>query len=807
LQARVRLAGIDEAVLYWATGVALVLAVLAAGAGSGNVLVGITAGGLAAAGAYLSWQMRHWGGASASPGGRAGDLPARRIVLLAALMAATAGSALQRLINWRIETDTTGLFQTADDVGLLLALRMSVLTVVLSFLLLKHEMLAFSLVPALTAFGLVGSRGDPAVVTPCFVVFLPAALVAVGQAVVLAGSPEVPPALGGQSQAHLSPARTRQRHWMTLAMLIVAIMVLGYVLFLPVTTLATQYRFQMLLPMTPGGFAVAPSRFAREAGGYGAFLVGRGPVVLTKTPVLTIKGPPAEFWRGEVFDGYTGTAWLRPETPAWPIEHMAPGSLPARDVARSEMPTAMAAGGLATKTIDLGKAFGAGGASRTVTHVVRAEVDMPYVFYSAGQIQRVTLAGRAEMGSPGHPLAWRGGAGQPGGALPEAIQMDRNGCVYAPGRLIRRGTRYEVVSIPLEMRSPAGARPSGGLAPRPPEDSQAVAREELWLGLPATEAEDAKAYMRIPLSAHRVADLARRVVGEGEARHPAADPSEKLAALVSYLQQNYLYTTDAPAVPLGEDAADYFLFRRKRGQCDLFATALALMARAVGIPTRLATGYAGGVYDQEHGRWVIREADAHAWVEAYLEPWGWVSVEATPVGGAASIPPLRRALLRIRFLSQDYAVTAATAASAIMAGLLVAVLWRRRSADRALRTQARADSRAAVVWVYVQLCQFLRRRGRPRRPSQTPFEFLAALESAPTVERVSPRMARGRPAIISAEKLAPVRDITELFVLARYSPAAVSQEAAQLAAQKLLEVHRAWRRTLALRRESAGRGS
>ncbi|MDH4179028.1 MAG: transglutaminase-like domain-containing protein, partial [Armatimonadota bacterium] len=274
----------------------------------------------------------------------------------------------------------------------------------------------------------------------------------------------------------------------------------------------------------------------------------------------------------------------------------------------------------------------------------------------------------------------------------------------------------------------------------------------------------------------------RRVVRDEDA------PLDKLGALVAYLQQSCVYTLEAPAVPRGEDAADYFLFRQKRGYCDMFATALATMARAVGIPARLALGYAGGAYDSERNRYVIRESDAHAWVEAYVAPWGWVSVDATPAGELPPMPPFQRVLLRLRFFLQDYPVGAAALAAGALAVLLVAIVAVRRAGGRSLRGRARRDARAAVLWAYDQLCRLLGRRGRPRRPSQTALEFLASLESPAAAS------ARGRSRELPAESLPAARSLTEIFMRVRYGPGPVTKETADLALRRLAEVRRVLRR-------------
>ena len=275
-----------------------------------------------------------------------------------------------------------------------------------------------------------------------------------------------------------------------------------------------------------------------------------------------------------------------------------------------------------------------------------------------------------------------------------------------------------------------------------------------------------------------MADQARRIAGN----EPTAD--RKLVALISYLHQNCVYTLDAPAIPMGEDAADYFLFEQRRGYCDLFATTLALMARAVGVPTRLVTGYAGGEYDNEHGVYVLRESDAHAWVEAYVLPWGWVTVDPAPAGEAPPMPASRRALLRIRFFFQDHPVSGGAVAAGVAAMVAFGALFvRRRLWERLRRGASAAGPRAAVLHAYAHVCVLLRRCGLGRRPSQTALEFLAGVESAASEEADVARKRRGLPG-----SLPGLRALTELFVCARYGAGPVNEEAARAAFAALAEV-------------------
>jgi hypothetical protein len=74
---------------------------------------------------------------------------------------------------------------------------------------------------------------------------------------------------------------------------------------------------------------------------------------------------------------------------------------------------------------------------------------------------------------------------------------------------------------------------------------------------------------------------------------------------------------------------DYFLFDSREGYCDYYASAMVVMARAVGIPARIAVGYAGGEYDEELGGYRVRRSNAHTWVEIYFPDYGWIEFEPT----------------------------------------------------------------------------------------------------------------------------------------------------------------------------------
>ena len=132
-------------------------------------------------------------------------------------------------------------------------------------------------------------------------------------------------------------------------------------------------------------------------------------------------------------------------------------------------------------------------------------------------------------------------------------------------------------------------------------------------------------YLDLPPLDPRIEALARRLAKP----HPGA--RTQAAAIERYFRTEFGYSLALPeqraADPLG-----HFVFERREGHCEYFASAMAVMLRSLGTPTRLVNGFLGGVYNPLSGRQVIRSSDAHSWVEAYLPGRGWVEFDPTPPG-------------------------------------------------------------------------------------------------------------------------------------------------------------------------------
>jgi len=120
----------------------------------------------------------------------------------------------------------------------------------------------------------------------------------------------------------------------------------------------------------------------------------------------------------------------------------------------------------------------------------------------------------------------------------------------------------------------------------------------------------------------RVKALARSVSGE------AATPYDQVSVLEQYLR-TIRYKEGVAPPPAGRDGVDYFLFDDREGYCTHYASALVVMARALGIPARLAAGYSSGEYDAEQGVFVVSRSNGHAWAEVFFPEYGWVEFEPT----------------------------------------------------------------------------------------------------------------------------------------------------------------------------------
>jgi transglutaminase-like putative cysteine protease len=140
------------------------------------------------------------------------------------------------------------------------------------------------------------------------------------------------------------------------------------------------------------------------------------------------------------------------------------------------------------------------------------------------------------------------------------------------------------------------------------------------LASPLTGQERAR-YLDLPPLDIRIRQLARAWSGDGP-------PPDRALRIQRHLQRDFKYALDGPEHPVRDPLSD-FLFVRKEGYCEYFASAMAVMLRVQGIPSRVATGFQSGYFNDVSGLYVVRASDAHAWVEAWIDN-RWTTFDPTP---------------------------------------------------------------------------------------------------------------------------------------------------------------------------------
>ncbi|OUM96017.1 MAG: hypothetical protein A9Z00_06585 [Thermobacillus sp. ZCTH02-B1] len=171
------------------------------------------------------------------------------------------------------------------------------------------------------------------------------------------------------------------------------------------------------------------------------------------------------------------------------------------------------------------------------------------------------------------------------------------------------------------------------------ESEQVVLDEDRLRAAGPPDPRIAERYTRLPDMPERVLRLAEEITAG------AASDYDKIRRIEAYLKENYPYS-NTPDISRrrSEDFVDAFLFEVREGYCDYFSTALAVLARASGVPARWVKGFAPGALPAElfigmpgealdpdmGGTYTVRNADAHSWVEVYFEGFGWIPFEATP---------------------------------------------------------------------------------------------------------------------------------------------------------------------------------
>jgi transglutaminase-like putative cysteine protease len=315
----------------------------------------------------------------------------------------------------------------------------------------------------------------------------------------------------------------------------------------------------------------------------------------------------------------------------------------------------------------------------------------------------------------------------------------------------------------------------------------AIDNDELRVA-PNTAPAGMDEYLKLPPLDIRISALAEKITASAPSNY------DKAVALEQYLSTHFGYTLEMSST-LPRDPLANFLFERKRGHCEYFASSMAVMLRSLGIPSRIVTGFRGGEFNDLTGQYVVRASDAHSWVEAFFPGFGWLSFDPTPAGSvpvrtgwsrmrlyvdaAASfwrewiinydsshqrtlgkdtasnsrrffdearqwMARQHRAMLRSARRAHDHVgsfpVRWLGGVLACAIGLLVLLNLRRLVRGlRAygLRTHPeRAPRESAALW-YDRMVRRMARLGWRKLPSQTPLDFVAAIQEATLQKKVA----------------------------------------------------------------------
>jgi len=146
------------------------------------------------------------------------------------------------------------------------------------------------------------------------------------------------------------------------------------------------------------------------------------------------------------------------------------------------------------------------------------------------------------------------------------------------------------------------------------------------------------AYLQVPALDPRIPQLAVQISAS------ASNDYDKAVAVETYLKTHYGYTLQLLRSPVADPLAN-FLFERKQGHCEYFASSMAVMLRTLHIPSRVVNGFRSDEFNDVTGNYVVRAKNAHSWVEAYFPGYGWITFDPTPGGEIGTPEGWDRALL------------------------------------------------------------------------------------------------------------------------------------------------------------------
>ena len=599
-----------------------------------------------------------------------------------------------------------------------MALFLGWLLVYLSFTQSSGPRMLFMSVPSLSLFGVVGTMTVEPELMMLFVGFAAATTFLVLHEHRNAG----------RAPGHTASGRIALGH-VTLAVVCVAVAVVGgRLLAVPIHFVGTEVLFPMgLMPMNRGADRMGRGPVV-TMGEANSVDVGTGPVSKTDTVLLRVRSPEPALWRGATYDAYTGHGWRNTlDHDSVPrMQSQAPSAWGADERLQDRGVTVLPERTAITATP---------GNPRTLRHAVSvAQNAVVTQLYGAGEMRSVRLI-------PPY-RSWRVGV----------IMQDDSGALSLATSL--PGLVY-IIESEMPQTDPQALQTEAG--PTPDEvSSRYIALDDM--------APDALAAVR--------AEAEKATAG----RRTKVD---RVEALRMWVASRCKYNLAAAAAPTDQDIVRHFLVESREGYCDSFATSLAVLCRSLGIPARVASGFATGDYESSSRLYLVRDRDKHMWTEVYFAGFGWVPFDATsdaedvtPRAGAAVAAAGRSLWQRLRTGGPLPMLMLLVGFAALLYVLKSELLDRRRAAaaGSGLSPEVRRIMRS-----YAAAAAALARLGLRRAPSETADEF---------AHRAVAQGGLG-------DAAEPLRSLTALVVSARYAVAPAPDGAAARAEAHAVALRRA----------------
>lgn len=395
-------------------------------------------------------------------------------------------------------------------------------------------------------------------------------------------------------------------------------------------------------------FAFLVSKERPGPGDFDRALVLRATSNLSDDPVMVVESTELRYWRGLSYDYYTGQGWLVQDQTLLrsPFLFRDTPALFGQYLATKEVTQTFSI--LAPKN---NLVFAAGQARR----VIDLEVNVEATRRSPFNLSMEDINSPEKMPSDVRPFAeaLQGATQRINGRLDNsrlltAINAQLPQAIRATGVLRSEEGRLSGIQVatrfPADLTAVYASSPLqigqkytivSAVSEAPPERLREAGVEyPFWV---------TDRYLQLPNSLpERVRTLSK---GLSES---AGDPYDKAVAIEGYLR-GFAYSTNLPTPPGNVDRVDYLLFTLRKGYSAYFSTTMVVMLRAIGVPARIVTGYTTGNFDREGGGYLVKESNAHGWVEVYFPHYGWIEFEPTP-----SMPTIGRpALLEVNSPEED----------------------------------------------------------------------------------------------------------------------------------------------------------